>query len=381
LTINKERLVKAGLSFYHAMNLGGFAEYVRTQAVICREDLLQQDHNATPFRSDPSDQARGLLTRVFGNPNDFGAFFSRAHNPATPNIYGPIQIVFPPSTWLSLDDLVLTNRSVMRLGDNWRSNSITGQEFNRFIDTCVDGVPQSPYAYVEASTRNRKLALNLCTLIIVEPIVINSFRLVDVVRNHTETAGLKVPVVEREYTVNENIPHIQELVGALLNATTNVPHGKLIVFNKVPEWMSNAPPAIVGRWEQWATNFYLDTVIYTRRHADWHRSVCIAEIEVGTHDEFDEANAFRRLMNDAELLRDPTVDELVSLFKEHFMDPANGVPYNGREGGYLYVFGGPYDPSDVFRDVLDGVDEELIEEAAQEIYGEGGCDWVFRSQY
>ena len=34
---------------------------------------------------------------------------------------------------------------------------------------------------------------------------------------------------------------------------------------------------------------------------------------------------------------------MVDWFFEHYNNPAQGVPHELREGGYQYVFGGPYD--------------------------------------
>lgn len=33
-------------------------------------------------------------------------------------------------------------------------------------------------------------------------------------------------------------------------------------------------------------------------------------------------------------------------FLARYCDPAQETPYNGREGGYLFVNGGPYNPAD-----------------------------------
>lgn len=52
---------------------------------------------------------------------------------------------------------------------------------------------------------------------------------------------------------------------------------------------------------------------------------------------------------------DATIDEAFDLietwFSENFEDPVHGVPYNGREGGYLYTYGGPYDAADILHAV------------------------------
>jgi hypothetical protein len=42
-------------------------------------------------------------------------------------------------------------------------------------------------------------------------------------------------------------------------------------------------------------------------------------------------------------------------FGSRFCDPAEDTPYNGREGGFLFIHGGPYDPAfelDRFRTPL-----------------------------
>lgn len=43
-------------------------------------------------------------------------------------------------------------------------------------------------------------------------------------------------------------------------------------------------------------------------------------------------------------------DQLIAIkewFLARYCDPACETPYNGREGGFLFINGGPYDPADV----------------------------------
>jgi uncharacterized protein YutE (UPF0331/DUF86 family) len=75
-----------------------------------------------------------------------------------------------------------------------------------------------------------------------------------------------------------------------------------------------------------------------------------------------------------------TSDELVEWFYEHYDDPANGVPYESREGGYQYFNGGPYDPWEVLAHEFSWVHEEVIEEAANKIYP-NGYEWIEKGQY
>lgn len=78
-----------------------------------------------------------------------------------------------------------------------------------------------------------------------------------------------------------------------------------------------------------------------------------------------------------------SVDAMVSWFLERYMDPANGVPYNGREGGYQYLAGGPYSAEEELREAFDNGTqrrERLIAEAVKRIENEG-YEWVKRGEY
>jgi len=65
-------------------------------------------------------------------------------------------------------------------------------------------------------------------------------------------------------------------------------------------------------------------------------------------------------------------------FHRNFEDPAQETPYNSREGGYLYIWGGPYDAREQLFDEFGSlVPERHIEEVADEIEGEDGIsDWA-----
>jgi hypothetical protein len=75
-----------------------------------------------------------------------------------------------------------------------------------------------------------------------------------------------------------------------------------------------------------------------------------------------------------------TIEEAVELIKEwffeNFEDPAHSAPYESAEGGYQYIWGGPYDARDVIGNIFaDTASNELIEAAIKEIESEG-WDWV-----
>ena len=68
---------------------------------------------------------------------------------------------------------------------------------------------------------------------------------------------------------------------------------------------------------------------------------------------------------------------IVAWFHSQFWDPAHETPYNGREGGYLYIHGGPYDAREELEEKFGGVvEEDIIENAVEEIESDGLTDWA-----
>lgn len=70
-------------------------------------------------------------------------------------------------------------------------------------------------------------------------------------------------------------------------------------------------------------------------------------------------------------------DLMQQWFFSEYEDPAESTPYESAEGGYQYIWGGPYEARDelyaMFGDI---VPERLIEEVAQEIEKDGTFDWA-----
>ncbi|AQS83634.1 MAG: HEPN-associated N-terminal domain-containing protein [Acetobacter aceti] len=68
---------------------------------------------------------------------------------------------------------------------------------------------------------------------------------------------------------------------------------------------------------------------------------------------------------------------LVDWFHYFYEDPANETPYNSREGGYLYIKGGPYSAEEELRENFeDVVSEDAILEAVEDIQSDGLYDWA-----
>ncbi len=64
-------------------------------------------------------------------------------------------------------------------------------------------------------------------------------------------------------------------------------------------------------------------------------------------------------------------------FCARYCNPAEETPYNGREGGYLFIHGGPYDPADEIQDRFAGVvDDAVMQTVIDELHSEVGDEWA-----
>jgi hypothetical protein len=64
-------------------------------------------------------------------------------------------------------------------------------------------------------------------------------------------------------------------------------------------------------------------------------------------------------------------------FSTRYWDPANDTPHDSEEGGYLYIWGGPYDASDELNSRFsDIVDEDCIDEVVEELEQDGITEWA-----
>ena len=64
-------------------------------------------------------------------------------------------------------------------------------------------------------------------------------------------------------------------------------------------------------------------------------------------------------------------DQMEVWFRANFEDPAERTPYESAEGGYIWIWGGPYDAEEELRTQFEGiVPEEIIEDLASDLSGE-----------
>jgi hypothetical protein len=75
--------------------------------------------------------------------------------------------------------------------------------------------------------------------------------------------------------------------------------------------------------------------------------------------------------------REAQVQLIADWFFSLYQDPANETPYNGREGGYLYIHGGPYDAREQIEAEFSGyVDDDIIEAATDFVESDGTLEWA-----
>lgn len=100
------------------------------------------------------------------------------------------------------------------------------------------------------------------------------------------------------------------------------------------------------------------------------------EVEVGPHTVLESFQI--GLVDDkgAALDREMRIQHMVDWFFERFEDPANSLPYESAEGGYIWIDGGPYDASDQIGDNFSDEDPALIDTAVERIQSDGTFDWA-----
>ena len=74
--------------------------------------------------------------------------------------------------------------------------------------------------------------------------------------------------------------------------------------------------------------------------------------------------------------RQAQIDALVEWFFERYEDPAQRLPYISAEGGYQWIYGGPYDAREELAENFPDLPDDVIEAAVDEIESDGLTDWA-----
>ncbi|MEZ5814856.1 MAG: hypothetical protein R3E13_09115 [Alphaproteobacteria bacterium] len=76
------------------------------------------------------------------------------------------------------------------------------------------------------------------------------------------------------------------------------------------------------------------------------------------------------------LNKEESLEAIKEWFFENFEDPAHRTPYESKEGGYQYIWGGPYDAEEIIREAFEGkASEEVIAAVIDDIQAEG-WEWT-----
>lgn len=71
------------------------------------------------------------------------------------------------------------------------------------------------------------------------------------------------------------------------------------------------------------------------------------------------------------------IEAMRQWFYARFEDPANCTPYESREGGYQFIYGGPHDPNEEIQERFSHVVEyEVMEELINDLVQECGDEWA-----
>ncbi|RZK03363.1 MAG: hypothetical protein EOO76_02910 [Novosphingobium sp.] len=76
------------------------------------------------------------------------------------------------------------------------------------------------------------------------------------------------------------------------------------------------------------------------------------------------------------LEREERIEVMRDWFLANFEDPSQNTPHDSGEGGFQYIWGGPYDASDEIGSAFPDAEEDEIEEAVDLVQEEGTYDWA-----
>lgn len=75
--------------------------------------------------------------------------------------------------------------------------------------------------------------------------------------------------------------------------------------------------------------------------------------------------------------KDHQIIAMRAWFLDRYCDPTHDTPYNGREGGFQFIHGGPFDPADVLPNRFARVvEEDVIQEVIDELHQQVGDEWA-----
>ena len=99
------------------------------------------------------------------------------------------------------------------------------------------------------------------------------------------------------------------------------------------------------------------------------------ETDVGPHELLENIDFGLRHEPPDDDERQAAIDTLVEWFFERFEDPAHRLPYESAEGGYQWIYGGPYDAREQLEDNFPDEAGHIIDAAVDQIKSGGLTEW------
>jgi hypothetical protein len=209
------------------------------------------------------------------NLYDFGSIFARAPR-AVPNIYGPIALVFSPRCFGRMQDICITQQSILSLGEAWRSCAIDSKDG---VDALLQGDGfGSPIAkdweYAELSCSNRTLHFDDLEEILVEPMLVEGSVLLELMKEEAGRAGVTCPIKERIYRSLANRIALRDLVATCERLAKGLAEENWTFSETdLPAAFAKVPQKRKGSLCGWCRYFYFGTLGEIRRDREaWDSS-------------------------------------------------------------------------------------------------------------
>ncbi len=100
------------------------------------------------------------------------------------------------------------------------------------------------------------------------------------------------------------------------------------------------------------------------------------ETDVGPHELLDNVDFGLQHEPPDDDDRQARIDALVEWFFERFEDPAHRLPYESAEGGYQWIYGGPYDAREQLEENFPDEAGHIIHAAVDQIESDGLTEWA-----
>jgi len=181
----------------------------------------------------------------------------------------------------------------------------------------------------------------------------------------------------------------------------NIPHDRLTEGEKTAAaFLRGAQPRQCKRCRAWGPTeihhwapraLFADSACWPtselchRCHVEWHQTIATAAARKGgtifgkglapEAEEFPEVDVGppTACPDIRGLADDDAAEAMVEWFRQNFEDPAESTPY---EGGYVYIWGGPYEARDELEDAFGKVaSERALEIAVKEVESDG-WEWA-----